>query len=70
MKRTNIVVDEKLMSRGKRLTGIKTNKDLVDFALRQLVRHEDQKRILTLEGSVAWEGDLEQMRITSPTISL
>ena len=36
--RTNIVLDEKLIEKGKRYTGINTKKELVDFALRELIR--------------------------------
>ena len=35
MKRTNIVLDEKLVGKGMRLTGIVTQKALVDYALRE-----------------------------------
>lgn len=62
MKRTNIVLDEKLVDQGKKLTGIKTSKDLVNFALKHLVRQEKQKRILDLEGKIDWTGDLDVMR--------
>ena len=63
MKRTNIFLDEKLIDQGKKLTGIKTCKELVNFALKHLVRQEKQKRILDLEGKVVWAGDLEKMRL-------
>ena len=33
MKRTNIVLDEKLVGKGMRLTGIETQKGLIDYAL-------------------------------------
>jgi Arc/MetJ family transcription regulator len=62
MKRTNIVLDETLLATGKRATGIKTTKGLVDHALRELVRRSHQKQILGLFGKVAWEGDLKRMR--------
>ena len=62
MKRTNIVLDEKLVTQGKKLTGLKTCKDLVNFALMQLVRREKQKRILEFEGKIDWSGDLTAMR--------
>ena len=61
MKRTNIVLDEKLVNKGKKLTGIKTSKDLVNFALQQLVRRENQKKILELEGNIEWIGNLNKM---------
>lgn len=62
MKRTNIVLDDKLVNQGKKLTGLKTCKELVNFALMQLVRREKQKKILELEGKVDWSGDLTVIR--------
>ena len=62
MKRTNIVMDEKLIEEGMKTTGIKTRRALVDYALRDLLRRESQKRILELKGKVHWEGDLSSMR--------
>ena len=56
MKRTNIVIDEKLMKAGMRATGLKTRRALVDHALRELLRREECKRILAFEGKVRWEG--------------
>ena len=61
-KRTNIVLDEDLVQAGLKATGLRTRKELVDFALRDLLRRESQKRILELKGSVQWEGDLSKMR--------
>ncbi len=62
MRRTNIVIDEKLIEKGKKVTGLKTSKAVVDFALKELIRHSQQRRILDLFGSIHWEGDLTQMR--------
>jgi len=62
MKRTNIVMDEKLIKEGMKTTGIKTRRALVDYALRDLLRRESQKRILDLKGKVHWEGDLSSLR--------
>jgi Arc/MetJ family transcription regulator len=62
MKRTNILLDEKLVDQGKKLTGIKTCKELVNYALKQLVRQKKQRRILGLEGKIDWTGNLEVMR--------
>ncbi|MFO8010820.1 MAG: type II toxin-antitoxin system VapB family antitoxin [Dehalococcoidia bacterium] len=61
-KRTNIVLDEKLVEAGLKATGLKTQKELVDFALRDLLRRESQKKILELRGKIRWEGDLSEMR--------
>lgn len=60
--KTNIDLDERLVKRALELTGLKTKKELVNHALAELVRREDQKGILRLKGKIAWSGDLGQMR--------
>ena len=62
MKRTNIVLDEVLVSKVKAVTGIKTTKELVNIALKELLRQKKQKEILKLRGYVDWEGNLSDMR--------
>lgn len=62
MKRTNIVIDEVLMKKALKATGIKTQKEVVDFALKELIRRESQKKILELMGRIEWEGDIKEMR--------
>ncbi len=60
--RTNIVLNSKLVEAGLKATGLKTRRELVDFALRELLRHKQQQRLLSLKGKVSWEGDLAEMR--------
>ena len=60
--RTNIVLDDKLLTQGMRLTGLKTRRALVDLALKELIRRRRQRDLLKLRGAVKWEGDLDQMR--------
>ena len=62
MKRTNIVLDEKLLKDCLKATGIKTQRALIDHALRELLRHESQTKILELRGKVHWEGNLNEWR--------
>ena len=62
MKRTNIELDEKLVKEALKLTKIKTKKELVNYALQELVSREKRKGILKLRGKVEWEGDLDEMR--------
>ena len=62
MKRTNVVLDEKLVEDCIKATGIKTQKALIDHALRELLRHENQVKILDLKGSINWDGDLDEWR--------
>jgi Arc/MetJ family transcription regulator len=62
VKRTNVVLDEKVVGRAKKLTGIKVTRQLVDYALRELLRHRKQRDILKLRGKIEWEGNLAEMR--------
>ena len=62
MIRTNVVLDEKLVAKCQKATGIKTRRALIDHALRELLRLEAQKGILELQGTVKWEGDLAKWR--------
>ncbi len=62
MKRTSVVLDERLLETGLKVTGFKTSRELIDFALRELLRRETQKQLLTLKGRIHWEGDLNAMR--------
>ena len=62
MGRTNVVLDDHLIAQCKKATGIKTRRALIDHALRELLRHEGQRKILELKGSVKWEGDLGEWR--------
>jgi Arc/MetJ family transcription regulator len=48
MKRTNVILDEKLIDDCMKATGITTQKALIDHALRELLRHERQKKILKI----------------------
>ena len=56
--RTNIEIDDELMNRALRATGLPTKRAAVEAGLRLLVRLEEQKEILGLAGQVRWEGDL------------
>lgn len=60
--RTNIELDSGLVTRGLRLSGLRTKKDLVHMALQEFVRRKDQKKILELRGKIRWAGDLDLMR--------
>lgn len=53
MKRANIVLDDDVVRQGLELTGLKTRRDLVHHALRELVRRESQKGLLKLKDTIA-----------------
>jgi Arc/MetJ family transcription regulator len=61
-KRTNVVLDNDLVEAGLEVTGLRSRRALIDYALRELLRRESQRRILELKGKVHWEGDLASMR--------
>ena len=60
--RTNVVLDDKLIETALQYTGLKTKKELIDYALRELVRRQKQKSVLQLAGKLHWEGSLREMR--------
>ena len=62
MGRTNVVLNDDLISQCQKATGIKTRRVLIDHALKELLRHERQKEVLELKGTVRWEGDLAEWR--------
>ena len=60
--RTNIVIDENLVQRAKKVTGLMTKRAIVEEALKTLIRTREQESLLKLRGKVRWEGDLSEMR--------
>ena len=59
--RTNVVIDEELVARVKKLYGLPTTRAAIDFALRSLVGSSDRRDMLDLQGA-GWEGNLDEMR--------
>jgi Arc/MetJ family transcription regulator len=60
--RTNIDINESLVRKARRLTRLKTKRQIVDKALELLVRSESRKGILRYYGSGIWKGDSKAMR--------
>ena len=60
--RTNIEIDDEVMREAQRLTGVRTKREAVDLALRELVARHQRLGILELRGRVHWEGDLGTSR--------
>ena len=55
--RTNIELDEELLSRAMALTGKRTKKAVVEEALRTLLRLHGQREVRDLRGRLRWEGE-------------
>jgi len=66
MKRTNLVLDESVLREAQRLAGERTYSRTVGRALEEFVRRAKAQRILELQGSGAWQGDLSVMRGDTP----
>ena len=62
MGRTNIDIDESLIRQARKLTRLKTKRQIVDRALDLLVRSESRKGILRYYGAGIWKGDLKASR--------
>lgn len=62
MQRTNIELDEKLVNEAMRLAQKHSKKELVNYALQELVEKFRRRNILQLEGKIAWTGNLAALR--------
>ncbi len=60
--RTNIVIDDKLMTDALKASGYSTKKEAVEQGLKLLLLRSQQQDIRNLRGRVKWEGDLDEMR--------
>ncbi|MHB1500160.1 MAG: type II toxin-antitoxin system VapB family antitoxin [Candidatus Dormibacteria bacterium] len=65
MARTNIDLDEEACARVMRRYGLRTKRDTVNFALRELASQMTVDGARALKGS-GWEGDLDGLRTTRP----
>ena len=48
--RTNVVLDDNLINEAIKLTGVKTKKDVISFALQELVDSMNRKNLLDIAG--------------------
>lgn len=60
--RTNIEIDDAVLSEAQRLSGTKTKRETVDYALREVIARQKRLDFLKLRGEIDWEGDLDEMR--------
>ena len=63
--RTNIDIDDKLMSATIKATGLRTKKETVELALKTLLRLKKQENIKAYRCKLDWTGDLDDMRKAS-----
>ncbi|MEM9567533.1 MAG: type II toxin-antitoxin system VapB family antitoxin [Cyanobacteria bacterium P01_E01_bin.34] len=61
--RTNIVIDDELLSEAMKASGAKTKREAVELGLAALVKLKKQDNIRQFRGKLKWDGDLEAMRL-------
>jgi Arc/MetJ family transcription regulator len=62
MGRTNIDINKGLIKKARKLTHLKTKRQIVDRALELLVRSETRKGLLRYYGTGIWKGNLKKSR--------
>ena len=62
--RTNIDIDDRLMREAMRRSGARTKRAAVEAGLRLLAETHAQGSIRRLRGKIAWDGDINQSRLT------
>ena len=60
--RTNIEIDDRLLSEAMRASGCRTKRATVEEGLRLLARKKAYRAILALHGKVHWQGDPNPLR--------
>lgn len=60
--RTNIEIDDGLMSKAQKLSGCATKKQTVEEALRLLIQLRQQREMRAAFGKYPWRGDLAESR--------
>ena len=66
MKRTNLVLDERLLNEATRILGAKTYSGAVNTALEEVIRLKKIQGLSQFFGSGIWEGELAEMREDKP----
>lgn len=61
--RTNIVLDETLVKEAASLTGVRTKRELIDLALRELIRSRRKLNLFDLAGKVQLANDFDHKKL-------
>jgi Arc/MetJ family transcription regulator len=69
MKRTNVVLDERLLEEAVQVSGERTYSRTITRALEELVQRAKARQIDRLAGSGLWSGDLSTMRRDAPVVA-
>lgn len=64
--RTNIEIDDELLTEAMKATGLSTKRATVEEALRRLVQAAHKRQAIDASAGIGWEGDLDAMRQDKP----
>lgn len=62
--RTNIVLDDDLMKKAMKFSGLLTKRAVIEQSLKLFVQLGQQKKLAEFFGQLQWDGDLKAMRST------
>ena len=60
--RTNIVIDDQLMTDALEFSGLHTKREVVEEGLKILIKLKKQESTRGFRGKLKWDGDLDDMR--------
>jgi Arc/MetJ family transcription regulator len=63
--KTGVEIENLLLADALKATGLKTQGEIVELALRTLIQLKQQESIKSLRGKLAWDGNLKEMRTNS-----
>jgi Arc/MetJ family transcription regulator len=55
-------IDDDLIERDRSIVGLNSKREVVEEALRLIIRLRKQEQVLALRGKFHWEGDLNELR--------
>lgn len=61
--RTNVVLDENVVDEAFALTGIRTKRELIHTALKELIRKHKKKDLLDLAGKIQFREDFDHKKL-------
>ena len=57
--RTNVVLDDDLIDEAMKLTGIKTKKEVISYALQEVVASRKRRNLLDLAGKIQFQDNYD-----------
>ena len=62
MSRTVIDIQDDLLRKAQKMTGISKKVEIVNYALKRVLEQKEFEQVLELRGKGKWEGNLDEMR--------